>query len=93
MEIPSLAFLSAWFNPLIWADIRLAMDIPAASSLALLMRRPDDSRFMELVRVLVVLFRFLWAFKDVMLLLIEIAMFKFLRELKILFLPASLPAG
>jgi hypothetical protein len=69
------------------------MDIPAASSLALLMRRPDDSRFMELVRVLVVLFRFLWAFKDVMLLLIEIAMFKFLRELKILFLPASLPAG
>jgi hypothetical protein len=76
MEIPSLAFLAAWFNPLTWEDIRLAMDRPAASSLALLMRRPDDSRFMELESVLVVLFRFLWAFNDVMLLLIVMAMIK-----------------
>jgi hypothetical protein len=48
---------------------------PAASSLALLMRRPVDSRCMDLFNVLCVLLRFLCAFKAVKLVLIVSAMF------------------
>src|SRR5690606_30445992 len=46
MEIPSLALRVAWVRPLMLAVKRLAMAWPAASSLALLMRRPDDRRSM-----------------------------------------------
>ncbi|MNV73654.1 hypothetical protein D3C71_1668200 [compost metagenome] len=49
-EIPSLALRAAWVRPLTFAVKRLAMAIPAASSLALLMRRPDDRRSMAVPR-------------------------------------------
>ena len=45
-EMPSLALRTAWFRPRIWALKRSEMARPAASSLALLMRRPDDRRWM-----------------------------------------------
>jgi len=43
-EIPSLALRTAWLSPLIWLVNRSAIAKPAASSLALLMRKPDESR-------------------------------------------------
>src|SRR5690606_39782791 len=46
MEMPSLALRAAWVRPLMLAVKRLAMAWPAASSLALLMRRPEDRRSM-----------------------------------------------
>ena len=46
-EMPSLALRAAWLAPLICEVIRSLMAKPAASSLALLMRRPLDRRCME----------------------------------------------
>ncbi len=43
-EMPSLAFEDAWFRPLIWLVMRLAMAWPAASSLAELILLPEDRR-------------------------------------------------
>src|SRR5690606_15330712 len=45
MEMPSLALRAACVRPLMLAVKRLAMAWPAASSLALLMRRPEDRRW------------------------------------------------
>jgi hypothetical protein len=42
--MPSLALRWATVRPLMFDVKRLAMARPAASSFALLMRRPDDSR-------------------------------------------------
>src|SRR5262245_14541000 len=44
IEIPSFALRTAWFKLRIWADMRWVTARPAASSFALLMRRPDDRR-------------------------------------------------
>ena len=46
-EMPSLALRCAWLEPLICEVKRSEMARPAASSRALLMRRPDDKRAME----------------------------------------------
>ena len=43
-EMPSLALRAAWSMPRIWVVKRSEMARPAASSLALLMRRPEDRR-------------------------------------------------
>jgi len=43
-EIASLAFRAAMLRPLTWPDIRSEIASPAASSLALLMREPVESR-------------------------------------------------
>ena len=48
-EIPSLALRTAWFRPRIWLVKRSEMAKPAASSLALLMRSPEDRRWMEVL--------------------------------------------
>ena len=45
----SLALREATFKPRIWVVMRSASVMPAASSLALLMRRPEDSRLMAVV--------------------------------------------
>ena len=45
-EMPSLALRAAWLEPRICEVKRSEMAKPAASSLALLMRRPEDSRAM-----------------------------------------------
>ena len=49
-EMPSLALRAAWFMPRICVVKRSEMARPAASSLALLMRRPEDRRLMEVLR-------------------------------------------
>jgi isocitrate dehydrogenase kinase/phosphatase len=46
MDIPSLALRTATFMPRTWELIRSAIAKPAASSLALFTRRPDDKRAM-----------------------------------------------
>ena len=46
-EMPSLALRVAWLRPRIWVVKRSEMPRPAASSLALLMRRPEDRRCRE----------------------------------------------
>lgn len=46
-EMPSLALRAAWFKPRIWLVNRSEIARPAASSLALLMRRPDERRWMD----------------------------------------------
>src|SRR5690606_34964427 len=43
-EMPSLALRAAWSMPRIWVVKRCEMARPAASSLALLMRMPEDRR-------------------------------------------------
>ncbi len=48
---------------------------PAASSLALLMRRPDDSRWTETASWLLLVAKFLCAVRDAMLVLMTRAMF------------------
>ncbi|MNF04259.1 hypothetical protein D3C80_2037360 [compost metagenome] len=47
----------------------MEMAWPAASSLALLMRRPEDRRSMAVVRELLELVRFFWAITEVTLVL------------------------
>ncbi|MNR39757.1 hypothetical protein D3C85_1579890 [compost metagenome] len=56
--------------PLTCAVMRLAMAWPAASSLALLMRMPEDRRSMAVVRLALEVLRFFWAICEVMLVLI-----------------------
>ena len=46
-EMPSLALRMAWARPRIWEVIWLEMARPAASSFALLMRKPEDRRSIE----------------------------------------------
>src|SRR5690606_41825385 len=68
IEIPSLAFFTATFRPLIWLVRRLEICRPAASSLALLMREPEARRSREVDRLLVEVPRLRWAFRAAMLL-------------------------
>jgi hypothetical protein len=49
-EIASLALRTATFMPRTWAFMRSAIARPAASSLALLTRRPEDRRCIEVAR-------------------------------------------
>ena len=58
---PSFAFRMAWFRPRIWAPRRVEIARPAASSDALLTRRPEDSRCSALLRLIPVDSRFLCA--------------------------------
>src|SRR5699024_7931747 len=69
-EMPSLALRLAWLRPLTCAVMRLAMAWPAASSAAELMRRPEDRRFMAVCSEFCERFRFRWATRAVMLVLI-----------------------
>jgi hypothetical protein len=67
--------------PLIWDENRLEIAIPAASSFALLIRRPDDSRPKDTFNALCVFVKFRCAFRDAILVLIVIAIVVFLLEL------------
>jgi hypothetical protein len=78
--MPSLAFRTAWSIPLIWAVNRLEIAIPAASSFALLILRPDDNRPIDTFSALCVFDKFRCAFKDAIFVLIVIAMVVFLLE-------------
>ena len=57
IEIPSLALRIATFKPLVWLVKRFEICRPAASSLAELMRKPDDSFSMLLATPLLAPFR------------------------------------
>ena len=46
-EMPSFALRAAWFRPRIWVVKRSEIARPAASSFALLMRSPEESRAIE----------------------------------------------
>src|SRR5690606_19468896 len=68
MEIPSLAFFTATPRPLIWLVRRLAICMPAASSLALLIREPEDRRSSEVDKALVEAPKVRWALREAILL-------------------------
>src|ERR1019366_9960917 len=63
-EIPSLALRTTWFKPRIWLSIREAIAIPAASSLALLTRKPEDKRCNEVCKAPCDEFKLRCAFSD-----------------------------
>ena len=64
----------AWFMPLICEFMRSEIARPAASSLALLMRRPDDRRWIEVFRDACEADRLRCEFRDATLVLITDAM-------------------
>ena len=68
-EMPSLALRTAVLRPLIWVVKRVEIARPAASSLALLMRRPEDRRCIAVANALCELLRLRWAVNDMMLVL------------------------
>ena len=68
-EMPSLALRAAWFRPLICEVKRVAIASPAASSFALLMRRPDDRRCSDVARLDCEAFRLRCALSEAMLVL------------------------
>jgi len=70
MLIPSLPFLMAWPSPRAWDFKESAMDMPDASSAALLIRSPDESLSRELDRELSVEIMFLWELSAATLVLI-----------------------
>src|SRR5450830_1217444 len=79
IEMPSLALRMATLMPRAWASMRVAMARPAASSLALLTRRPEDRRWIEVDRLIWVAEALRWAFSELMLVLMVIAMGRLLQ--------------
>ena len=77
-EMPSLALRTATSRPRIWVVKRSEMARPAASSLALLMRRPEDRRWMLVASEAPLVFRLRCALSDITLVLITCAMGLFL---------------
>src|SRR5690606_17109518 len=73
-EMPSLALRVATPRPLIWLVSRLEICRPAASSFALLMRKPVDRRWREVSRPLDEAPRLRWVFRDATLVLTVRAM-------------------
>jgi len=67
--MPSLALRAAWLRPLICDVKRVAMARPAASSLALLMRRPEERRCSDVARPVCDMLRLRCALSDAMLVL------------------------
>ena len=76
IEMPSLALRVAWFRLATWADIRWDTARPAASSLAELMRRPEDSEAIALVCAPWDFVRLNCAISEFMLVLIDIVILK-----------------
>jgi hypothetical protein len=74
--MPSLAFLMATFMPRTCEFIRSAIARPAASSFALLTRKPVDRRWIDCARTLDVELRLRCAFSDIRLVLIIWAILK-----------------
>ena len=73
-EMPSLAFRIATFMPRTWVFMRSAMARPAASSLALLTRRPEERRSIAVDIVFCERLRLRCAVSDITLVLIVWAM-------------------
>ena len=68
-EMPSLALRAAWLAPRICEVKRSEIARPAASSCALLMRRPDDRRAMEVASESCETPNWRWAVRELMLVL------------------------
>ncbi len=88
-EMPSLALRAAWFIPRICEVNRSEMARPAASSLALLMRRPEDRRWMEVLSDDWLRLRLRWAVSELMLVLMVDAMAELLRGWERTLLPVQ----
>src|SRR6185369_5456216 len=73
-EMPSLALRRAWSRPRIWEVKRSEIARPAASSLALLIRKPEDRRCREVAREDWEVLRLRWAFSEATLVLMVSAM-------------------
>src|SRR5450830_1705694 len=73
-ETPSLALRVAWLMPRICDVIRSEIARPAASSLALLMRRPEDRRCSEVLRLACEVDRLRCEFSDAIFVLMTCAM-------------------
>ena len=73
-EMPSLALRTAWFKPRICEVKRSEMAKPAASSLALLMRKPEDRRWIEVLSDAWLMPRLRCAVKEATLVLMVAAM-------------------
>ncbi len=73
-EMPSLALRAAWLTPRIWLVKRSEMARPAASSLALLIRRPELRRCSEVASDEPEVDRLRWAFSEAVLVLITCMM-------------------
>jgi len=71
--MPSLALRTATSRPRIWVLKRSEIARPAASSLALLMRRPEDRRWMVVARLEPLVDRLRCAFSDITLVLMTCA--------------------
>ncbi|MNV78169.1 hypothetical protein D3C71_1716440 [compost metagenome] len=69
-----MALRAAWFRPLIWLVKRSEIARPAASSLALLMRSPDDRRWIDVLSEVWLMPRLRWAVREATLVLIVAAM-------------------
>ncbi|GGX98444.1 hypothetical protein GCM10007386_31690 [Pseudoduganella dura] len=74
IDTPSLALRVACVMPRIWEFMRSEIARPAASSFALLMRRPDDRRCREVDRALCEPDRLRCEFREAMLVLMTDAM-------------------
>jgi hypothetical protein len=82
IEMPSLALRMATSKPLAWAFMRSAMARPAASSLALLTRRPEDRRWTEVARLACEVERLRCALSDIALVLIVAAILVLLNSVQ-----------
>ena len=69
--MPSWAFRTAWFKPLVWPRSFSLIVRPAASSPARLMRRPLDNRSMLFESDMPTVFRLRWALMALMFVLIR----------------------
>src|SRR3989344_4519407 len=93
-EIPSFALRTAWFRPRIWLVKRSEIARPAASSLALLIRKPDDRRWMAVFSDIWLVPRLRWAVSELMLVLMVAAMAKLLNVARRICLPVQAhPSG
>ena len=80
-EMPSFALRAAWFRPRICEVMRSVMAKPAASSLALLMRKPDDRRCIDVVKEAWDIDKLRCAVSDWILVLIVEAIAKLLKRM------------
>ena len=71
-EMASLALRTATFKPRIWVVKRSEIARPAASSRALLMRRPEDSRWIVVASVALLVERLRCAFSEIVLVLMTL---------------------
>ena len=76
-EIPSLALRAAWVRPLMLEVKRLAIAWPAASSFALLIRKPEDRRSIELDSADWFLLILFWVISERLLVLMTCAMIRY----------------